>query len=175
MNTTIRSSILHLCLSSSEKINSIAPGISWSNLESVVDNSTLKRRRPDGTVQVRPYSSHVSITNDSCSTERYSIEWCQSGQCSPNRTCASGRDPIPARQVEDDWIRIAAELPAGASQTFSVVYRNDHAAVGKPGVMWNAQAYLRRRLCEVRDNHLSKNQHMLTAAKALGRRFLRWS
>ena len=34
---------------------------------------------------------------------------------------------------------------------------------------WGASA---ERLCEVRDNYLSKNQHMLTAAKALGRRFL---
>jgi hypothetical protein len=154
------------------KINSIAPGISWSNLESVVDNSTLERRTPDGTVQVRPYSSHVRITNDSCSTERYSIEWCQSGQYSPVKHVLQDGTQSPRVTVEDDRIRITAELPAGASQTFSVVYRNDHAAVGKPGVMWDARAYLRRRLCEVRDNYLSKNQHMLTAAKALGRRFL---
>jgi len=52
-----------------QKINSIAPDI-LVHLESVVDNSTLKRRRPDGTVQVRPYSSNVLIENDSASVER---------------------------------------------------------------------------------------------------------
>jgi hypothetical protein len=155
-----------------QKINSIAPGISWCNLESVVDNSTLKRRRPDGTVQVRPYSSHVRIANDSCSTERYFIEWCQSGQYSPVEQVLQDGTQSPRVTVEDARIRISAELPAGASQRFLIVYRNDHATLGKPGVMWDARAYLRRRLCEVRDNYLSKNQHMLTAAKALGRRFL---
>jgi hypothetical protein len=153
------------------KINSITPRISWSNLESVVDNSTLRRRRPDGTVQVRPYSSHVRITNDSCSTERYSIEWCQFGQYSPIAHVLQDGTQSPGVTVEDARIRLSAELPAGASQTFSIVYRNIHAALGKPGIMWDARAYLRRRLCEVRDNYLSRNQHMLTAAKVLGRRF----
>jgi hypothetical protein len=154
------------------EINSIGPGISWSNLESVVDNSILKRRSPDGTVRVRPYSSHVRITNDSFSTERYSIEWCQSGRNSPVEHVLQDGTQSPRVTVEDAGIAISAELTAGASQTFSVVYRNDHTALGKPGVMWDARAYLRRRLCEVRDNYLSKNQQMLMAAKALQRRFL---
>jgi len=155
------------------EINSIAPGTSWCNLESVVDYTTLKRRRPDGTVQVRPYSSHVRIANDSCSTERYSIEWCQSGQNSPIEHVLQDGTQSPRVTVEDARIRISAELPTGASQTFSIVYRNDHATLGKPGVMWDARAYLRRRLCEVRDNYLSRNQQMLTVAKALQRRLLK--
>jgi len=155
-----------------QKINSIAPGISWSNLESVVDNSILKRRRPDGTVQVRPYSSTVLIENDSASVERYSIEWDQSGQPYPIEHVLQDGTQFPRVKIDDAGIRILAELPAGASQTFSVVYRNDHATLGKPGFMWDAKAFIRRRLCEARDNYLSKNQHMLAAAKALGRRFL---
>ena len=80
---------------------------------------------------------------------------------------------FPRVRIDDTEIRILAELPAGASQTFSVVYRNDHAALGKPGFMWDAKAFLRRRLCEVRDNYLSKHQHVLTLATTLGRRFLK--
>jgi hypothetical protein len=156
-----------------QKINSIAPGIAWSNLEGIVDNSTLKRRRPDGTVQVRPYSSDVLIANDSTSVERYSIEWGQSGQCSPIEQVLRDGTRLPGVEFDDTGFRILAELLPGASQLFSVVYRNDHAAFGKPGFMWDAQAFLRRRLSEVRDNYLSKNQHVLTAAKALQRRFLK--
>jgi len=156
-----------------QKINSIAPGISWSNLESVVDNSTLKRRRPDGTVQVRPYSSNVLIANDSASVERFSIEWGQSGQCCPIEQVLRDGTRFPGVEFDDTGMRVLAELPPGASQIFSVVYRNDHAALGKPGFKWDAQAFLRRRLSEVRDNYLSKNQHVLAAAKALQRRFLK--
>jgi hypothetical protein len=156
-----------------QKINSIAPGISWSNLESVVDNSTLKRRRPDGTVQVRPYSRNVLIANDSASVERFSIEWGQSGQCSPIEQVLRDGTRFPGVEFDDTGIRILAELPPGASQMFSVVYRNNHSVLGKPGFMWDAKVFLRRRLSEVRDNYLSKNQHVLTAAKTLQRRFLK--
>jgi len=156
-----------------QKINSIAPGISWSNLEGAVDNSILKRRKPGGTVQVRPYSSSVIITNDSASVERYSIEWDHSGQCSPVEQVLRGGTQSPSVEFDDTGIRVLAELLPGASQMFSVVYRNDQPAPGKPSIVWNAQAFLRRRLSEVRDNYLSKNQHVLTAAKALQRRFLK--
>jgi hypothetical protein len=156
-----------------QKINSISPEISWSNLESVVDNSTLRRRRPDGTVQVRPYSSNVFIANDSASVERFSIEWGQSGECSPVEQVLRDGTRFPGVEIDDTGIRVLAELPPGASQIFSVVYRNDHATLGKPGFRWDAQVFLRRRLSEVRDNYLSKNQHVLTAAKTLQRRFLK--
>jgi len=156
-----------------QKINSISPGISWSNLESVVDNSTLKRRSPDGTVQVRSYSSNVFIANDSGSVERFSIEWDDAGQCSPIEHVLRGGTRFPGVEFDDAGIRVLAELPPGATQIFSVVYRNDHATLEKPGFMWDTQAFLRRRLSEVRDNYLSKNRHVLAAAKALQRRLLK--
>jgi hypothetical protein len=155
-----------------QKINSIAPGISWSNLESVVDNSALKRRGPDGMVQVRPYSSKVLIANDSASVERFSIEWGQSGQCSPIEQVLGDGIPFPSVEIGDSVIRVLAELPPGVSRLFSVVYRNAHATLERPGLMWDSQVFLRRRLSEVRDNYLSKNQQVLAAAKALQRRFL---
>jgi hypothetical protein len=156
-----------------QKINSISPGISWSNLESVVHNSTLKRRKPDGTVQVRSYSSNVFIANDSGSVERFSIEWDHAGQCSRIEQVLRDGTLFPGVDFDDAGIRILAELPPGASHTFSLVYSNDHATLEKPGFMWDTQAFLRRRLSEVRDNYLSKNQHVLAAAKALQRLLLR--
>jgi hypothetical protein len=156
-----------------QKVNSIAPEMSWSGLESVVDNSTLKRRRPDGTVQVRPYSRNVLIANDSASVERFSIEWGQLGQCSLIEQVLRDGTRFPGVEFDEAGIRVLAELPPGTSQMFSLVYRNDHAVLGNPGFMWDAQVFLRRRLSEVRDNYLSKNQHVLTAAKTLQRRFLK--
>jgi hypothetical protein len=156
-----------------QTINSISPGISWSNLESVVHNSILKRRKPDGTVQVRSYSSNAFIANDSSSGEWFSIEWDQAGQCSSIEQVLRDGTRLPSFEFNDAGIRVFVELPEGAGQMFSVVYRNDCAARGKPGLMWDAQVFLRRRLSEVRDNYLSKNQSVLMAAKALQRHFLK--
>jgi hypothetical protein len=156
-----------------QNVNSLAPGISWSGLESIVDNTMVKRRRPDGAVQVRPYSRNVLITNDSLSAERFSIEWGHVGQSSLIEKVLRDGNCFPDFEFGDAGIRVQAELPAGASQIFSVIYRNGHAIVENPGLVWDAKVFLRRRLSEVRDNYLSKNEHVLTAAKTLHQRLLK--
>lgn len=155
-----------------QKINSIAPGISWCNLESAVDNSILRRRTPDGIVHVRAYSSNVHITNDSVSCERFSIVWGQAGECSPFEQVLRDGTHFSGVEADDSGIRVLAKLAPSTCQTFSVVRRNGHATHGSLGFRWDAKALLRRRLSEVRDNYLSKNQHLLALANGLRRRLL---
>lgn len=155
-----------------QKVNSVAPGISWSNLESAVDNSLLQRWGPDETVQVRAYSSDVRIENDSASVARFSIEWGQPSKHSPFEEVL--RDGVRLRgvYVDDAGIRVLEELAPHTSQTFSVLHRSAHATHRNLGFRWNAKAFLRRRFSEVRDNYLSKNEYVLTAAKSLRHHFL---
>jgi hypothetical protein len=155
-----------------QKVNSIAPGIFWSNLESAVDNSILRRRAPDETVQVRAYSSNVHTANDSAAVERFSIEWGQPGKYSAFEQVLRDGVRLPGVDVDDAGIRVSAELAPHTSQTFSVLYRSALATHRDLGFRWNAKAFLRRRLSEVRDNYLSRNQYVLTVAKSLRHRFL---
>jgi hypothetical protein len=138
-----------------QKVNSIAPGICWSNLETAVDNSILRRRGPDGTVQVRAYSSNVRIANDSAAVERFSIEWSQPGEYPPFEQVLRDGVRLPGVEGDDAGIRILAELSPHTSQTFSVLYRSAQTTNRDLGFRWNAKAFLRRRLSEVRDNYLS--------------------
>ena len=78
----------------------------------------------------------------------------------------------PGVEVDDTGVRVLAELAPHTSQTFSVLYRSDQATHRDLGFRWNAKAFVRRRLSEVRDNYLSRNQYVLTAAKRLRHRFL---
>lgn len=154
------------------RINAVAPGISWSNLESVASRSLLQRRAPDGTIQVRAYSSTAAIVNDSRSVERFSIRWGEPDQSSPFERVLREGTPFPGVEVDDAGICAIAELPPGSSQTFSVVYRNGRATAESLGFRWDSKAFLRRRLSEVRDNYLSKHQNVLRLAKTLQRRLL---
>ena len=155
-----------------QKVNSVAPGISWSSLESAVDNSLLKRRGSDETVQVRAYSSNVHIGNDSASVERFSIAWGQPTESSSFEQVLRDGVRLPGIQVYDAGIRVLAELAPRTSQTFSVHYRSAQTTHRNLGFRWNAKAFLRRRLSEVRDNYLSRNEYVLTAAKSLRHHFL---
>lgn len=152
------------------RINAVAPGIAWSNLETAVSRSLLQRRAPDGTIKIRAYSSTAVIVNDSQSVERFSIEWDHSDQCAPLERVLRDGTPFPGVEVDGTRICAAAELAPGSSQTFSVVYRNGHATAESLGFRWDAKAFLRRRLSEVRDNHLSKHQDVFRLAKTLQRR-----
>jgi hypothetical protein len=154
------------------RVNAVAPSISWSNLEMAVSRSLLQRRALDGTVQIRAYSSTVAIVNDSRSVERFSIEWGQPDQCFPFEGVLREGTPFPGVEVGDAGICAMGELPAGSSQTFSVVYRNDHESAESLGFQWDAKALLRRRLSEARDNYLSKHENVLRLAKTLQRRLL---
>lgn len=155
------------------KINRVAPGIHWSNLASVVGNSVLRRRAPDGTCHVRAYSGTVQISNDSCSIGRFSIEWGDS--CDGASVEEVLMDGVPCRsfEVDEAGLRLSVELAPGSSPTFSLVHRNADVTDGSLGFTWNVHAFLRRRLSELRDNYLSKNQSLLTAAKAVQRCFLK--
>jgi hypothetical protein len=154
------------------RINSVAPEVHWSNLGTVIGNSILTRITPDGTHHVRAYSNTVVISNDSCFPKRYSIEWNYSSRGDLIDQALTDGTPSTDLELDDARLRLSVELPPASSRTLSLIHRNVHATVRNLGLRRNAQAFLRRRLSEVRDNYLSKNQRLLRAAKALQQRFL---
>jgi hypothetical protein len=154
------------------RINSVGSGIHWSNLATVVSNSVLARKAHDGSHRVRAYSGTVRISNDSDSIRRYSIEWGDSRDDPTIKQVLLDGTPR-CFEVDDAGVRLSVDLAPARSQTISLFYQSVPAKVRNMSLRWNAQAFLRRRLSELRDNYLSKNQHLLTAAKAFQRRFLK--
>lgn len=156
-----------------ERINALASEVHWSNLAAAVSNSFLTRRAPDGTHHVRAYSGTIRISNNSSSNERYSVEWGNSFNDAPIEQVLMDGTPYYTFEIDGTGLRLLVELAPGISRTFSLVYRNVYATAKKLSLRWNAQAFLRRRLSELRDNYLSKNQRLLTVAQAFQRRFLK--
>jgi hypothetical protein len=153
-------------------VNSVAPDICWCDLETAVAKSILSRTTPDGTRHVRAYSGTVRIVNNQNSLQRYSVEWNGFGESpSPDRVSEDGA-PSRTFEVDEYGTRVGLEVAPGKSRTLSLVYRNDFPSLRGLGFNWNAKAYVRRRLSEVRDNYVSKNRHVLAFAKTLQRRVL---
>jgi hypothetical protein len=151
----------------------LAPDVEWSNLETVVGDSTLIRKAPDGSHQVRAYSRTVRVSNDSCHPRRYSIEWRDSCDSSSNDHVVVDGTPSSDFETDSGWTRISTELAPHTSQTFSLVHENSSTNHATLGLRWSVRAFVRRRLSEVRDNYLSKSPHLLAVAVAFQRRFLR--
>jgi hypothetical protein len=152
------------------RIYSRAPEIIWSNLSTAIQNSYLTRRAPDGTLEVRAYANGGTIENISDSPMRCRVEW-----TGPNKTPVQGvlldGMPRPDAQSDDKGVRLSFDLPPGGSRSFSVVYRNDYGlSDANNKLQYTAKAFLRRRLSELRDNHLSKSPRLLSILKSIQKR-----
>jgi hypothetical protein len=155
------------------RINSMASEVHWSNLATAVDNSILIRTAPDGTYHVRAYSGTVRISNGSGFTRHYSIEWGNFCNGESIEQVLVDGTPYFGFEIDDAGLRLSLDVTPSSSHALSLIYRNVNATVKNPGLRRNAQAFLRRRLSEVRDNYLSKNHRLLATAKAFQRHFLR--
>jgi hypothetical protein len=151
-----------------ERINSVAPNVHWSNLGTAVSKSILRKITPDGEHRVRAYSGTVALSNPSGSVKRLSIEWDAFADAGVEQVLINDA-PCSGFQVDNAGVRLSVELPPGNSQTFRLVHRNERTAVTTLGLRWNARTFVRRRLSEARDNYLSKNQRLLSAAKNIQR------
>jgi hypothetical protein len=155
-----------------QKVNSMAPGIHWSGLESAVGDTGLERKSPDGMKQVRAYASHVRVFNDSNHPERISIEWNFAGAADSVEQVLNNGMPCSGVEFKECSICALVDLPPLGSRTLSLRHRNVGMARESLGFRWNAKAFVRRRLSEFRDNYLSKNPQLLSVAQTLRDRYL---
>lgn len=151
------------------RINSVAPGIRWANLGDAVASSFSRRRSANGDHHIRAYSRTVRIANDGSSTARFVVEWNRGGCKATVEEVFWDGAPGGTVEMDDARIRVVLELMSHSSRTLSLSCRNDHSSFPGLGIRHNARAFLRRRISEIRDNYLSKNQRLLTAAKTLQR------
>jgi hypothetical protein len=154
------------------KVNSMEPGIRWSGLQDAVAGSFLKRREPDAIQKVRAYSSQVQISNSSSHAERFVIEWDGPGVPSGVEAVLSSGKSCLGLEFHNRGIRIPVELPPHTSQSFSLTHCHLDSTVNSLGLRWNVKAFARRRLSELRDNHLSRNPRLLRVARSLQERYL---
>jgi hypothetical protein len=157
------------------RINALAPGIRWSNLQTAVENSYLRRWTPNGALEVRAYSNAGKVANTSENLLRCYVEWSGCREVPVERVLLDGVS-WPDARTDEKGIRFSFDLHPGESRRFSVVYQNNFGlSDANRRVQWKAKAFVRRRLSEVRDNYLSKNPRLLSVAKALQKRLFKKS
>lgn len=152
------------------RINTVAPGIHWSNLGTVVSRSMLRRTQPDGSYTVRAFSRSVRVTNPSPSLKRFSVEW--NYFTDEARVESMLRDSQPFRNfaADQNGVRATIELEPHGSAQLTVQLAAPAVSLCRFGIRHSTRAFVRRTLSEVRDNYLSKNPSLLAAAKTLHKR-----
>jgi hypothetical protein len=157
------------------RINALAPEIRWSKVQTAVENSYLRRWTKDGTLEIRAFANAGKIENTSKDILRCSVQWPGGGEIPVEKILLDGM-PWRDTPTDDKGIRLSFDVSPGGSREFSVVYQNNFSSSdANRRVPWKAKAFFRRRLSELRDNHLSKSPGLLSIAKALQRTLLKGS
>lgn len=148
------------------KVNSLSARIQWSSLQSVVSSAVLKRCEADGTYTLRAYSGTVRLSNDSDRIERLQILWPGTPKESVEQITANGNSALQF-DADGSGIRVSMELPPSSSRCVSLIHQSDDCGLENLGLRWNAKAFVRRRLSEIRDNHLSKHRRLLLLVQGM--------
>jgi hypothetical protein len=159
-------------LAAVSRVNESVPQIQWSSPACAVGTAVLWRRTADRAYDIRAYSRTIRVFNDYRNPVCFRIEWTgyEDGLASPVRVLRDGL-PGPEFEATREGIAVSAELQAGAAHTFTVVHGNSHGMLNGIGVRRTVRGFVRRRLSELRDNHLSKTPRLLAAAELCRKRF----
>jgi hypothetical protein len=152
------------------RINAAAPDIRWSDLGTVTRESYQRRQRANGAVEIRAYARTVAVENPTHDAQSFEIEWNQGEELAPVEGALRNGARIDGIEASPAGARLRVEIGPGRTETFSLVHRNSFPVLARGGVRQAARAFVRRRLSEVRDNYLSKNQPLLAAATTLKKR-----
>jgi hypothetical protein len=139
-------------------LNSLDERLEWTNPGTICSRACLTRTAEDGDIHVRFYTSRFQLTNTGPHTQRYLLL--------PRRTPGG---PLPSVtidgresdcELEQRQLKIRLSLEAGQTADIRVLSPETDSA----GPPWkgtkihNAKVWIRRVLCEFRDNHVETNR-----------------
>jgi hypothetical protein len=153
------------------RINTVVPQVCWTGLRQALARSYLIRRA-GGVVEVRAYSSLVQVANDECEPARFRIYWPAASADSAYPVGCIRNGKSEALQTSGGRWYVDLELQPGSCETLEVLHSPQQRATQTLGFRRTLRGFVRRRLSELRDNHLSSHPYALAAATAFRRRIL---
>lgn len=150
------------------RINKAAPEIIWSSAGAAARGSVLHRRDTDGSLHVKAYARAVRVEIPSQRKECIHIHW--GGRGREEGLESVQRNGVPGVPFHSDDFETCASavLELRTEEQFSIHFREEQIKNIPPmSLRYNAGVFVRRRLSEIRDNHISGRPLLLSTTKAL--------
>jgi hypothetical protein len=152
-------------------INSVDSAMCWTNVGEASANS-LWRRRSNHSEHLRAYCRTVRIANDSDGPARFCFEWRRPTGGGAIEAVLLDGESSGSFDLNGQGVSVAIEMAPRTSRTVSLVYPQVPMELPSLGARRKIRAFVRRRLSEIRDNYLSRNELTLTVAQKLRRALL---
>jgi len=153
------------------RVQALDHRIIWTNLESACVNSFLKRVDPQGVIQMKIYTDRVSIANNDSERKHYRVWRRTRDEAAVIEATLNGK-PV-ACQLEDGGVSVSLQLDPGDRADLRLWHTESRAFSenSSSGLIDASRTYLRRHLCELRDNYVSKSELLLKLIES-GRKLL---
>jgi len=140
-----------------KKVNSLDERLEWTNLETICSRACLTKTDENGDVYVRLYTNHFWLTNEGTQTRRYVLLSRQSPDGPSPTVTINGCGLYYEREGGDVKIRLS--LDAGQTAEIAILLSGlDCAGFSRPQTAFhNVRVWVRRILCEFRDNYVDTN------------------
>ena len=136
-------------------LNSLDSRLEWTNLGSICSQACLTRRAADGETHVRFYTRRFSFSNSGSQPRSYVLQGPPPGEGPLPRVIINGNESQWDRHEAGLTLRLG--LNAGDSAEINVVSEHPSPASSPERAprIYPASVWLRRRLCEFRDNYVN--------------------
>jgi hypothetical protein len=136
-----------------EGLNSLEGRLEWSNLATICSRACLTRTAANGDVQVRFYTNRFWLKNDGTETRRYLLFQRQAAGSPLPSIAIDGNGWVCER--ENDDLKVSLTLEAGQAAHIRVILdESDSPAAARTRTDNAAKVWIRRILCEFRDNYV---------------------
>ncbi len=143
-----------------DRLNAVKSSITWRSLGEVVRRSCRMREVSPGLVEVEMYASELRLENRSNHARTFAVKRRES-DASAVKNVDAGLGPLSWR-VSDRSIEFEIHLKAWESMEIRVrFYPPDVTSRSEENLSYKFQTMLRRYLCEVRDNYVTKGRFTL--------------
>lgn len=140
------------------QLNELDQRLEWSNLATICSRACLKRTTADGEVLVRFYTSRFWLENTSTQTQSYLLCRRRTSEGPLPAVTLNGR-PCACEQ-KDGELKIALTLDPGQTAEIRILSEEPvhaYAPSWRPASTRRVRVFVRRGLCEIRDNYIDTN------------------
>ena len=147
-----------------QQINALGRKIAWMPLGKTVRSSCLIRRTAEREFVLRHFAQTLDFTNASANEATYS---CEKPEMDEGVAGVSVNGSDVSFGVHSGMLRYVAHLPAGGDMRVKISYRNVPRIKRRASLQHRLTTVTRRRLCDLRDNVLARNEYLLIGVQKM--------
>ncbi len=149
------------------RLKALDSRIEWTSLDTICSHASLTRKSENGDVYVRFYTNRFHLRNTGERTQRYILQHQRRAGDTPLRVTVDGCQRR-CEQIDGD-LRICLSLDPGQAANIKILSEGPRSASlpWKPSKTYSLGVWLRRVLCEVRDNYLDRSRILRSVVSSL--------